>query len=175
MCQSSYAAGLTSTSTTRTRGSSSRAASHRGSTSTWLVAVVSSAVVMRTSPRSDVFGPFYGGVIVTTLRSRWRNLGVPLGGGSGSGAGASGGSGRSEQLFVELAGGRARRDAELIAQAFAEVPVDVECLGEVVLRGECPHQVPVATLPQRCESGELPSGPDRAGGLGAAEADPGGR
>lgn len=58
-------------------------------------------------------------------------------------------SGRCEESLVEVAGCGAGRNAELIAQAVAELAVDVQGLGEVVLGGERLHEVAVAALSQR--------------------------
>src|ERR1700736_673022 len=82
-------------------------------------------------------------------------------------------SGGGEQPFVELAGSWAGRDAELLAQALAELAVNVEGFGQVVLGGEGLHEVAVAAFPEGSEADELPAGPDRGGELGSADAQPG--
>ena len=62
---------------------------------------------------------------------------------------------------MQRAGGGAGQDAKLVAQAIAELAVNIEGFGQVVLGGEGLHEVAVAALPQRSEADELPAGPDR--------------
>src|SRR5919106_1575423 len=54
-----------------------------------------------------------------------------------------------EQAAVQLLGGRARRDAELVAEEAPQAIVDADCLGGVVARRERLHQKAVAALPER--------------------------
>jgi hypothetical protein len=82
---------------------------------------------------------------------------------------------RSKQATVRTGRGwPGRGDAELLAQALAELGVSTEGLGQVVLGGQRPHQVAVPALAQRGQPGELPPGPDGRGQLGPAQAQPGG-
>src|SRR5919106_6867411 len=59
-----------------------------------------------------------------------------------------------EQAAVQLLGGRARRDAELVTQEAAQALVDADRLGGVVARRERLHQEAVAALPERREFDE---------------------
>src|SRR5664279_1800016 len=69
-------------------------------------------------------------------------------------------SGRGEKPFVEFACRGAGRDTELIAQAVAEVAVDVEGFGEVALGGEGLHQVAVSAFSKGSKPDELAAGPN---------------
>jgi hypothetical protein len=88
-----------------------------------------------------------------------------------SGNGNSVLSGCGEELSVEFATRRARRDTELLTEAIAELTVDRQGFGKIVLSGERFHQEPIAALSQWGEPDELPAGTNRACELGSRDAE----
>ena len=75
---------------------------------------------------------------------------------------------------MQLATRGARRDPELIAEAIAELAVDGEGFGQIVLPRERFHEEPIAALSQWSDSDELPAGSYGARQLGSADAQPAG-
>ena len=65
--------------------------------------------------------------------------------------------------------------AERLSKALAELTVDVEGLGQVVLGRQRSHEVAIAALPQRGEADELLTGPNGACHLGPCDAQLGSR